>query len=164
MAVVLTSFKMSKKFSGEKFSISRFQPKGFSFPELKFLAAIDKEGRRMALRNYIDPVAGYAQALRDAFKCRWGAIKKWLDSLTPDVDIVLCCWCPYSDATAEQMKEFGTFACHSGLIGLMIAKHRPDIQIVLDRDREEHLLPEWKPNGTGPQKGRRFTEINTDMF
>jgi hypothetical protein len=162
MSVVLTSFKHAKTFSGDKFSIARFQPKGFSFAELRFLAATDKDGNKMLLRNYIDPIPGYEKALREAYKFRWPAIRGWLDNLMPENDIVLCCWCPYSNSTADQIKEFGTFACHGGLIGMMIAKYRPDIEIILDKDRQERLLPEWNPHGPQEKKPAKFTDI--DLF
>lgn len=150
MAIILTSFNRSKEIDGLKFSISRFQPKGFQLPELNFLAAVDRDGKKMLLRNYIDPIRGYEKALRDAYKERWDRIKKWLDELSSAKDIVLCCWCPYSQATKEQIQVFGYFACHSGLIGLMIEKHRPDIKIFLDQDRHEKLVPEWKPKSAEP--------------
>jgi hypothetical protein len=78
-------------------------------------------------------------------------VKPWLDSLSPDKDIILCCWCPYSESSSKQIKEYGDFACHSGLIGQMIQKNRPDIQVVLDEDRQKYLIKEWRPD-TGEEK------------
>ena len=143
--VILTSFQKSKGFGGDKFSVARFQPKGFKYPDLLFLAAQDKRGQKMALDNYIEPVAGFAKALHEAYMSRWNDIEPWLNSLTENKDIVLCCWCPYSDSSKEEVKLFGTFACHSGLIGQLINKHRPDITVMLDADRQRRLIEQWKP-------------------
>ena len=146
MSIVFASFKKAKNYSGEKYSVATFQPKGFNFSCLKFLYPIDEEGRRIYLENYVDPFVGYVQALRKAYQDRWDIIKKWLDKLEPDNDIVLCCWCPYSEHAKDQIKEFGVFCCHSGLIAKMIAKHRPDIKIILDDDRAKKLFGEWSPS------------------
>jgi hypothetical protein len=129
----------------EAYSVARWQPKGIRpLPELRPLAAEDKHGERMLLRNYENPVTGYADALREAYAARWKPIKAWLDELDNRV-IYLCCWCPHSKQTRLQIEKFGTFCCHNGLIGKMVEKHRPDIAVVMDKARENFLHPEWKP-------------------
>lgn len=145
--VILTSFKQSVKYPGEKYSIARIQPKGFNYKELKFLAAIDEKGKKLQMENIQDDTLNvYKEALRRGLKKRWHLVNAWLNSLSHDKDIVLCCWCPYSESSSKQMKEYGTFACHSGLIGQMIRKNRPDIQVVLDEDRQKYLSKEWRPD------------------
>jgi hypothetical protein len=145
--VILTSFKQSVKYPGEKFSIARIQPKGFNYKELKFLAAIDDKGKKLQLKNLQeDSLNGYKEALKRGLKKRWHLVKSWLDSLSSDKDIILCCWCPYSESSSKQMNEYGAFACHSGLIGRMVRGKRPDIQIILDEDRQKYLIKEWRPD------------------
>ena len=150
--IILTSFKRSKEIMkqlninrGNIYSVARWQPKGYNYKELPFLSATDKNGSKLLLRNFENPVEDYANALREGYKARWEEIKRWLDSLDNDKDIILTCWCPYSTQTQKQIKEYGTFCCHTGLIGKMINKNRPDITVVLDEDRHEKLIPEWKP-------------------
>lgn len=155
MPVVLTSFQRSKEIirklslaGAERiftYSVARFQPKGFNYEELKFLAANGKNGK-LLLRNFKNPVRDYAEALKEGYLSRWNEIKKWLDSLKEEETIILCCWCPHSSQTNKQIDRFGTFCCHTGLIGKMINKHRPDITVVLDDDRDRYLVEEWKPN------------------
>lgn len=145
--VVFTSFRKSQNFNGEKFSIARFQPKGYRYKELRFLAAEDEKGGKILLRNFENPIEDYREVLRRSFKARGTAIRGWLESLSPDVDIVLCCWCPYSKSTQEQIKKRGSFVCHSGLIAQMIRKYRPDVPVELDDDRQKYLIDEWRVGG-----------------
>lgn len=143
MKVYLTSFVKSVEYNCPKYSVARRQPKGFNYPELKFLAPISSTGEILRLSTFPnDPVANYAIALKEAYKYRWDVIKSWLCSLSED--IALCCWCPYSKSTQRQLKEYGVFVCHTGLVGQMIRKWRPDIEVVLDSDREK-LIEEYKP-------------------
>jgi hypothetical protein len=144
--IVLTSFRKAKNYNGQKFSIARFQPAGFAFPELTFLAATDKNGEKLLLRDFANPIEGYERALAEGYAARWDKIQAWLDSLQPDKSIVLCCWCPYSQSTKDQIRDFGTFCCHSGIIGQLVNKYRPDISVVLDSDRKYKLVERWKPN------------------
>jgi len=151
--IVLTSFKdsewITKKLNIDKeniYSVARWQPKGYSYKKLTFLSATDKEGNKLLLRNFENPIQDYADALKEGYKARWKEIKKWLNNLDNNEDIILACWCPHSKQTEKQIEKFGTFCCHTGLIGKMINKHRPDITVVLDRDRDKNLVPEWKPD------------------
>jgi hypothetical protein len=137
----------------EPYSVARWQPNGFTLKELPFLAATGAKGEKLLLRNFSDPVQGYAEALRAGYSERWTAIKQWLDSLEPEKDITLCCWCPHSSQTRRQLERFGTFCCHTGLIGKMIARHRPDITLYMDKDRITSLHMDWLPlNSKNPYK------------
>jgi len=149
--IILTSFKeanwIAEKLNIGKeniYSVARWQPRGYSFKELSFLSATDKDGNKLLLRNFENPIQDYAEALKEGYRARWKEIKQWLDSLDNDKDIILVCWCPHSSQTKKQIEEYGTFCCHTGLIGKMINKHRP-VTVVLDRERHKNLVPEWKP-------------------
>ena len=144
--LILTSFKKSKKYVGQKFSIARFQPSGFVYPELTFLAATGANGEKLLLEDFEEPILGYERAYLAGIKSRWPEIKQWLDSLDNNKTIILCCWCPYSLATKAQITNFGSFCCHSGIIGQLVNKSRPDISIIMDDDRKYKLLEKWKPN------------------
>ncbi len=128
------------------YSVARWQPQGYSFNELLFLSATDKYGNKLLLRNFDNPIEDYQKALKEGYKVRWSEIKRWLDSLDEEKHIVLVCWCPYSISTQEQIKHHNNFCCHTGLIGKMINRHRPDITVVLDEDRDKYLCKEWKPD------------------
>ena len=141
--ITFTSFKKSHLYAGEKFSVARYQPKGFRYQETSFLAAEDENGERIKLRNTEDSIAQYKKAFRRGCKVRWPEIEAWLKSLDAAKDYVLCCWCPYSQSSEKQLKDTGVFACHTGLIAQIIRKHRPDIQIAMDTDREKHLIKDW---------------------
>lgn len=156
--VTLTSFAKSGQFRGKKYSVSRWQPKGFQYPVLDFLSAVDAAGKPLKLQKFSDPLTDYKKAFIDGIKARWDRVYPWLKGLRPSEDVVLCCWCPYSATSQKQIKEFGTFACHTGLIGQLIQKFRPDIKVVLDNDREKHLIQEWRP----VENRCRLCDINGD--
>ena len=125
----------------ERFSVARFQPEGFDYPALEFLSAVDKNGDKLLLGDPLE----FEDRLKEGFKARWNEIDEWLKSLSNDRHIALACWCPYSKQSQKQLKEHGSFYCHTGLIGKLIKQHRPEIEIILDDDRENHLAVNWKP-------------------
>jgi hypothetical protein len=42
------------------------------------------------------------------------------------------------------VKELGVFACHSGLASKLLSGLLPDIEMRLDFDRAERLVPQWR--------------------
>ena len=144
--VILTSFKNIGDFDGKKFSVARWQPKGFNIWALDFLAAEGAGGVELHLRDFKDPLKEFAAAYREGLKERWSKVETWLGEIDPEESIVLACWCPYSKATQEQMSRFGSFCCHTGLIGRLVQKFRPDVDVVMDSDRLNYLVKEWRPN------------------
>ena len=144
MAIILTSFECADKYNGLKFSVARFQPKGSRLKTIPCLIPIDKDGEAISTKDHPSPEA-YKVAVSDAYKTRWVEIADWLNSLKTEVDIVLVCWCPYSKSQEKHLRHTGNFFCHTGLIGQLIQKHRPDIEVILDEDREIALMQEFKP-------------------
>lgn len=61
----------------------------------------------------------YIEGYRALLASRWPAVKTWLESLSPDVDATLVCYC-----------RRGAF-CHRQLIAQMLAKHRPDVPLLI---------------------------------
>ncbi len=150
MAVVLTSFKALKIVQRimrvsiyDCYSVARFSPKHFKGEHLPFLGATDREGNKLSLEE-LSPEE-YIERLKEGYKTRWREIKEWLKSLGQHRNIALVCWCPYSRHSYKQLKEERHFCCHTGLIGQMINRHRPDITVVLDPDRSRFLHEAWKP-------------------
>jgi len=152
--IILTSFKESvsllkrdgiKSRNPNVFSVARNQPAGFSYPELSFFAAIDVHGQKIRLRGVEDPINSYRDTLFEYYDTVEEEIVDWITALKPgDVDI-LCCWCPYSESTKNQVKNTGKFVCHTGLIGQIINKYRNDIDVYMDSDRSDNLIYEYKP-------------------
>ena len=133
--VILTSFReieyiagKLKVSRGDIYSVVGFQPRYYRFKELSFLIA-----------------GGSKEKVREVYRERWKEIKEWLSSLSEDSKVVLVCSCPDTREGKGQIKERGYFCCHTGLIGKMINKHRPDITVVLDEDRDKKLCSDWKP-------------------
>lgn len=148
MTVIISSFKESDKILKpfpdiECFSVSRWQPKGYVYPTFEFLGAYDKNGSRLYLRN--SSLERYKHQWKEYIASNWAWVEDWLNSLDNEKDIMLCCWCPHSKSTQNQMKQFGTFVCHTGLIGRLINKYRPDIHLFLDFEHAQYLVPEYKP-------------------
>jgi hypothetical protein len=144
MAITLTSFKKSKEYPGEKFSIARFQPQGFQYRPLSFLGAEGPKGEHLRLSNFEDPT-DFVKEYKAGIQARWIVVQQWLKTLEESKDIVLCCWCPYSAHSLEQFKRDNIVYCHSGLIGKLINHHCPDITVLLDSDRFYHLYEPWRP-------------------
>ncbi len=146
--VILTSFTKSRQYAGEKYSVARFQPEGYGYPTLHFLAATDKDGEVLHLKDLTEEsVSEFCTKLKAKYRKAWKEIKSWLDELTADRDIILCCWCPYSRTSQGHVQQHNKFFCHTLLIGQMIQKHRPDIKVVYDDDRTKMLMGLERSNG-----------------
>lgn len=59
----------------------------------------------------------YETVYRALLRSRWPDVRAWLDTLRPDVDVTLLCYC-----------RPGVY-CHRHLIARMLARHRPDIPL-----------------------------------
>lgn len=148
MAVIITSFKESDNIlrtyrDVTPYSVSRWQPKGYFYETLIELAAYDIHGNRLHLKG--SSLDGYKDEWLAYIRSNITWLNKWLTSLDPYDNILLSCWCPHSNATRRQMKQYKTFVCHTGLIGRVINKFRPDMPVFMDQEHHESLIPEWKP-------------------
>lgn len=145
-SIILTSFHRSKKMEGQKFSICRFQPSGIMYPELRFLAAEDDNGQKLPLPGK-DEADRFAAQYKKAIVSRWGQVREWLDGISSEGGpVILLCWCPFSEGTRDLVKAGESFLCHSGLVGKLVNKYRPDVRLCLDEDREAWLDARWKPS------------------
>lgn len=162
--VILTSFHRSKKMEGEKFSICRFQPTGFKLPELRFLAAEDKDGQKL-----LPPTAAeadlFAAQYRQAIVSRWGEVRNWLDGIDGrNGPVCLVCWCPFSEGTRTAVRAGEQFLCHSGLIGKLINRYRQDVRLLLDEDRDVWLDARWKPEKYEVVNNRGIVDTQQNLF
>lgn len=132
--IYISSFQKSNSYPGVKlFSVARFKPQGFEHvPVLLFLVATDAEGNKLSPDIGIEK---FEEKYKEKIKKEWKAVKNWLDSLTPNEDIALLCWCPYSKRAAAELEKTGQFFCHTYFIYRMLQKNRPDIEVCPDKDR-----------------------------
>lgn len=150
--IILTSFHKSKSIlkrfqskDANVYSVARKQPAGYSYAVLPFLAAIDIHGQKINLHGVEDPINNYRKTLYEYYNTVCDDIIRWVTDLeTKNIDI-LCCWCPYSTSTKNQVKMYGTFVCHTGLIGKIVNEYRPDIEIFMDTDRAMRMIDDYKP-------------------
>lgn len=162
--VILTSFHRAKKMQGQKFSICRFQPAGFEFPELRFFAAEDVQGQRIRIGD-VGGAERFAELYREALVSRWKDVKDWLDSLrSAPGPVLLLCWCPFSEETRVSIKTGDTFLCHSGLIGKLINRHCPEVRLMMDEDRAKHLDVRWRPARYEVVNSRGEVELQPSFF
>lgn len=59
----------------------------------------------------------YETVYRALLRSRWPDVRTWLDTLRPEEDVTLLCYC-----------RPGVY-CHRHLIARMLARHRPDIPL-----------------------------------
>ena len=87
------------------FSIATHQPRGCNYPELRFLAAIDRFGddirlsREVCLHDwdsYLKSLTLLRHKLADAYHSRISEIVHWASTLNPSGQVFLCSWPPYS--------------------------------------------------------------------
>lgn len=151
--IIFTSFNESRNILKKDFirhrdvnlcSVSRWQPKGFSYIDLPFLAAKNVNGEKLTLKNGLKE---YKRQLYMYYKSQWkDSIVPWVESLNPDVVYMLCCWCPHASHSRRQLDVYNTFVCHNALIGDVISLVRDDISIFLDDVRHRKLDDYFKPS------------------
>ena len=124
--VYFTSFFKSKYLPDgvEPLSAAVYQPKGFSFPKVAWTDIREQGGAWIRPREFvgvslknpegIDPALVYRDYLLKHYYSRLEAAERWADSLTHDV--ALCCWCPRDRAAQRQLKEFGSYICHTAVL------------------------------------------------
>ena len=152
MTIHITSFKRSVDLpkTVERLSVAVYQPKGFDYPKLDFFD-IRQNGKWTRPRDFIpeghdpkmpddDLLARYFSRLGLIYMTRGAEIDKWFDSL--DHDVALCCWCPYDQAAQRQLKAYGSFVCHTAVVGYLLQDR--GIPLLYDGDREKMVKV---PNG-----------------
>jgi len=135
--ILMTSFKKKPAgFTG--ISVARWQPKGYRLPVLKLLAPVDRFGEKL---TGFKSSSDYRKIYRAALLERKEAVRSWLATLSPKVDLAFCCWC---NLEQQRLKGYQTIMCHTILLGMTIRKYRPDILVFLDWDRYRYSI--WKHN------------------
>lgn len=124
--VYLTSFFKVKQLPSnvEVFSAAVYPPKGYeALPKADWTDIRDSRRNWIRPRNYINaewPLAAYRQALWRLYLGRQLEASAWLS--VRQGDVALCCWCPRDRAAQEQLARWGSFVCHTAVLGEFIDK------------------------------------------
>lgn len=116
--VYLSSFFRAKQLPEGvvPYSAAVYQPSGYAFPKVAW-TDIRKNGAWIRPRNFLhedNPVKAYHDALYDHYRTRTEEAVEW--AKTCDHDVALCCWCPFDKAARRQLKEWGSFICHTAVL------------------------------------------------
>lgn len=121
--IYLTSFMRSHSLPPGvvPYSAAVYQPKGYSYEKVAWTDIRPAGGQWIRPREFLsedEPLDGYRQALLSLYGSRKEAAVAWRDSVPHDV--ALCCWCPYDRAAQRQLDQFGSFVCHTAVLGEFI--------------------------------------------
>ena len=122
--IYLTSFKKFHQLpsSVKIWSAAVYQPKGLTLPKADWTDIRDDEGQWIRPRLFLaedKPLQAYRQRLLDLYENRILQANAWRSGLTGDN--ALCCWCPYDQAAERQLEEWGSFVCHTAVLGEFLA-------------------------------------------
>lgn len=136
--IYLTSFFKSKELPEhvERYSAAVYQPKGYTFPKVDWTDIRDSTGAWTRPRNFVDdefPAQSYRESLYALYLSRIHTAREWVDLLVRR-DAALCCWCPSDKAAQRQLEEFGSFICHTAVLGEFISTEF-SVPVWYDADR-----------------------------
>jgi len=170
MTAYLTSFKAYRADKGHldipAYSIAVYQPKGFSYPKLDMFDIRDEAGNWVRPRDFVgeghdaakpapDLLRRYHDRLFELYRDRWQAVQQFgqnafeiaqLVPLLSGEDSALCCWCPYDRAAQRQLRDYGSFVCHSWAVESFLMEM--GVEVVRDQDRQQMVGMEGDA-GTG---------------
>lgn len=154
--IYLSSFQKAQKWEFKNphncFSIAVYQPKWVKpYQEASVFNILDANGDWIRPRNFIpeghDPtqpdnqlLGRYFDALLEHYDRRRPQIEEWLASHTVR-RVNLLCWCPYDRAAKRQLKDYGSFVCHSAAVGFYLQEFLGQ-RVQLDTDRKRMAWPE----------------------
>lgn len=141
--IYLTSFFREKELPSDvrRYSAAVFQPKGYQFEKANWTDIRDSAGRWTRPRNFLGerkPAESYRRALLGIYQGRVDEAQRWLGSLQSR-DAALLCWCPYDKAAKRQIEEWGSFICHTAVLGEFL-RTTFGVPVWYDADRLQ-LLP-----------------------
>lgn len=139
-AVLLTSYWAASMLGREwkVVSGSRWSPRGYEGLEVaEWMKPLDERGI-VGVRRWGDPEP-YTDYLVDLYRSRSEEVDRWIADMESYRHVAACCWCPRTKAASRQLREFGTFVCHMGAVGLYLAER--DVTVAFDRDRRDRM---WK--------------------
>lgn len=115
----ITSFAKSRYLPDNvrKWSAAVYQPEGFDFPKAAWTDIRDAYGnwnRPRDFLNFDEPLVAYREAMLSLYREREDIIEEWLKKRKNP--FALCCWCPYDRAAQRQLRQWGSFVCHTAVI------------------------------------------------
>lgn len=131
------------------YSAAVYQPKGYGYPKVPWTDIRPDGGQWIRPREFLseaNPLDGYRKALLDLYGGRKDEACAWRDSLAHDV--ALCCWCPYDRAAQRQLGDFGSFVCHTAVLGEFIYNEL-GVAVWEDADRRKMAVLTQRHSGVG---------------
>lgn len=135
---VITSFFDSNKLLGDKYSVAVYQPTGYSYPKLHIFEIADDDGNWIRPREFLEsrrPLEQYQDTLYGLYLSRKKDITTWVDSVKDKVNI-LCCWCPHDKAAQRQLRQFGSFVCHTAVVAEFLEQEY-NLPVLVDGHRQK---------------------------
>lgn len=122
--IYITSFRRSLDLPDDfqRYSVAVYQPKGFEFPKVEWADIRDADGEWIRPRRFItekNPRLAYRTALLAHYELRQLEASAWITE-QGDRPTALCCWCPYERAAIRQIKDWGSYICHTSVLGEFI--------------------------------------------
>jgi hypothetical protein len=144
--ILLTSFRNGEGLVNHMpvWSAAVYQPRGIDFPKAQWADIRDENGVWTRPRNFVDqprPLVSYKEALWTLYSNREEEIAEWLRENHTD-EVAMCCWCPYDRAAQRQLKEWGSFVCHTAVMGLYL-ENIFEIEVHYDGDRDRMVKFEF---------------------
>jgi len=145
--IFMTSFKESRRLGDrwECYSVARWMPRGLNYRELPQFAAFRQDGSPLRLRDFENPLEGYREEYLAGLEDMRPVILPLLERIVRrprSKHLAFCCWCPHSQASRAQLREFGTFACHTLLLAGWLKE--VGFSVVLDTDRLVRGAVAWR--------------------
>lgn len=141
--IYLTSFFKAKELPDDvtRYSAAVYQPAGYRFPKAEWTDIRDSDGEWIRPRNFLtsaEPHQAYRERLLRLYHSRISEAQRWLETQGFQ-SASLHCWCPYDKAAQRQLKEWGSFICHTAVIGEFLSTELK-VPVWYDADRLR-LLP-----------------------
>lgn len=134
--ILLTSFLKSNEFSGSKYSAAVYQPKGYTYPKAAWADIRKDDGTWIRPREFVSwnrPLNGYFASLFSLYLSRRDEIEEWVER--HGSNLALLCWCPYEKAAQRQLREYGSYVCHLGVVEAILKEIGEQVRV--DKDRKK---------------------------
>ncbi len=135
LSVIMTSFDRAEQHTGPKLSVARWQPEGFDYKELMWLAPKDidtgedlKHLEPSVFREkYENILDHWSWATREFFIATLGNL-----SVT---QLTFCCWCNF-----RRQAKYEKLYCHTILLGWWLEEHIEGVEVIYLEGRDR---PVW---------------------
>ncbi len=122
MKIYLQSFFSAHK-EGKQLSVARWQPKGFDYLTVDFLVPRGVDGRDIKNLSPEEYLVEYSKVLYRNGNKVVGFLNKMKEKGIDECSF--CCWC-----NTNRQDGYDKLFCHTILIGYLIEKVCPDIEVI----------------------------------